>query len=161
MTNVRSTDVAHVIVVCSQACKWSATKLTYMYQCTGCDSFHLQPMARMSQRDGQPNPRFMPGKAPTVSGQCDQCGWDFNFGGPFWNEKLHDDEWVKVRSCRLHVDSPSVRLPLLALPPSRGELWASLAGLRNGISTSDSQQLEALTFVSCCGLGLRKNAAAA
>lgn len=81
----------------AQACKWSATKLTYMYQCTGCESFHLQPMARATQKDGQANPRFMPGVAPTVCGKCDQCGWDFNFGGPFWAEKLHDETWVKVR----------------------------------------------------------------
>lgn len=79
-------------------CKFSPTKLSYVFQCVGCEGFHWQPLARTcSSKDGQTT-RFMPAVAPTVSGKCEQCGWDFNMGGPFWNRPIHDAEFAKART---------------------------------------------------------------
>ncbi|ONL96535.1 putative tRNA (guanine(26)-N(2))-dimethyltransferase 2 [Zea mays] len=51
-------------------------KLSYIYQCVGCDSFHLQCLAR------------------TVQKECSDCGKKFNVGGPIWSAPIHDQDWV-------------------------------------------------------------------
>jgi tRNA (guanine26-N2/guanine27-N2)-dimethyltransferase len=83
------------------ACKHSPTKLSHVYQCVGCESFHLQPLARTTPTNDGNATRFMPGLAPCVSPKCEECGWDFNMGGPFWTEPLHDAVWTKKLLAKL------------------------------------------------------------
>ncbi|RDX81156.1 putative tRNA (guanine(26)-N(2))-dimethyltransferase 2, partial [Mucuna pruriens] len=62
--------------------KYSPKAFSYVYQCTGCDAFHLQPIGRRIS------------KGPVVSQECNYCGKKFNMGGPIWSASIHDQEWV-------------------------------------------------------------------
>ncbi|KAG5614873.1 hypothetical protein H5410_014697 [Solanum commersonii] len=67
-------------------------KLSYVYQCNGCDSFHLQPVGRtISKRNTL---RYHPGFGPAISQDCSDCGKNFNMSGPIWSAPIHDQEWV-------------------------------------------------------------------
>eukprot|EP00238_Polyblepharides_amylifera_P013116 CAMPEP_0196574958 /NCGR_PEP_ID=MMETSP1081-20130531/4548_1 /TAXON_ID=36882 /ORGANISM="Pyramimonas amylifera, Strain CCMP720" /LENGTH=566 /DNA_ID=CAMNT_0041893121 /DNA_START=128 /DNA_END=1828 /DNA_ORIENTATION=- len=84
--------------------KWSATKLSYCYQCVGCESLHTQALARACPTRDKKGVRFMPGLAPSVEAKCGQCGWDFNMGGPFWMAPLHDQDFTKRLLGSLEAD---------------------------------------------------------
>lgn len=81
-------------MVCSsaKAIKESPSKLSYVYQCVGCDTFHLQPVGRVATRQG--STRYLPGTGPVISPDCKQCGKHHNMGGPIWSAPIHDPEWV-------------------------------------------------------------------
>ena len=70
----------------------------------GCESFHLQPLARTAPTNDGNATRYMPGKAPCVSPKCEECGWDFNMGGPFWTEPLHDPVWTQKLLSKLEQE---------------------------------------------------------
>ncbi|XP_062106450.1 tRNA (guanine(26)-N(2))-dimethyltransferase 2-like [Humulus lupulus] len=97
----------------ASAMKNTPLKLSYVYQCTGCDSFHLQPLGReitkvnkhsvgetMEEQKMKPNKgknnnsRYLPGYGPVVPQECSDCGKKFNMGGPIWSAPIHDQEWV-------------------------------------------------------------------
>ncbi|KAK4346404.1 hypothetical protein RND71_032743 [Anisodus tanguticus] len=67
-------------------------KLSYVYQCTGCDSFHLQTVGRTVSKNN--SVRYLPGFGPAVAQECSDCGKKFNMGGPIWSAPIHDQEWV-------------------------------------------------------------------
>ncbi|OVA10995.1 tRNA (guanine(26)-N(2))-dimethyltransferase [Macleaya cordata] len=67
-------------------------KLSYVYQCIGCDSFHLQCLARTVTKNN--SVRYLPGFGPVVPQECSDCGKKFNMGGPIWSAPIHDQEWV-------------------------------------------------------------------
>ncbi|KAL6551628.1 hypothetical protein OROGR_007782 [Orobanche gracilis] len=67
-------------------------KLSYVYQCTGCDSFHLQPVGRAVSKNTIV--RYLPGFGPVVAQECSDCGKKYNMGGPIWSAPIHDQEWV-------------------------------------------------------------------
>ncbi|KAK9806734.1 hypothetical protein WJX72_000916 [[Myrmecia] bisecta] len=74
------------------AVKDSATKLAYVYQSTGCDSFFLQRVGRKSMKNK--SVKHLPGQAPAVPQQCPETGGNFVMGGPYWAEPIHDMAWV-------------------------------------------------------------------
>ncbi|CAI0433172.1 unnamed protein product [Linum tenue] len=74
------------------AMKNTPLKLSYVYQCIGCDSFHLQPIGRTLAKNN--SVRYMPGFGPAVPQECTDCGKKFNMGGPVWSAPIHDPEWV-------------------------------------------------------------------
>ncbi|XP_009624965.1 tRNA (guanine(26)-N(2))-dimethyltransferase 1-like isoform X3 [Nicotiana tomentosiformis] len=76
----------------ASAMKNTPLKLSYVYQCTGCDSFHLQPVGRTISKDNRL--RYHPGFGPAVPQECSDCGKKFNMGGPIWSAPIHDQEWV-------------------------------------------------------------------
>ncbi|KAK8977050.1 hypothetical protein V6N11_019718 [Hibiscus sabdariffa] len=76
----------------ASAMKNTPLKLSYVYQCTGCDSFHLQPIGRTVSKNT--SVRYLPGFAPVVPQDCSDCGKKFNMGGPIWSAPIHDQEWV-------------------------------------------------------------------
>ncbi|KAL9675544.1 hypothetical protein QQ045_003746 [Rhodiola kirilowii] len=80
------------IYTSASAMKNTPLKLSYVYQCTGCDSFHLQPLARTVSKNN--SIRYMPGFGPVVSQECSDCGKKYNMGGPIWSAPIHDQEWV-------------------------------------------------------------------
>eukprot|EP00959_Pyramimonas_sp_CCMP1952_P153981 3221432-Pyramimonas_sp.AAC.1 len=56
----------------------------------------VQPLAReVTGRAGQHEPKFMPGIAPAVEPKCGECGWNWNMGGPYWLEPLHDTNFAQ------------------------------------------------------------------
>ncbi|XP_059293841.1 tRNA (guanine(26)-N(2))-dimethyltransferase 1-like isoform X1 [Lycium ferocissimum] len=67
-------------------------KLSYVYQCIGCDSFHLQTVGRTVSKNN--SVRYLPGFGPAVAQDCSDCGKKFNMGGPIWSAPIHDQEWV-------------------------------------------------------------------
>lgn len=73
--------------------KDSATKLTYIYQSSNCDSFYCQPVGRKEERNNQP--RHMPGRGPCVPERCPETGSNFIVGGPFWSAPIHDTAFVQ------------------------------------------------------------------
>ncbi|KAF3444911.1 hypothetical protein FNV43_RR14604 [Rhamnella rubrinervis] len=80
------------IYTSASAMKNTPLKLSYVYQCTGCDSFHLQPIGRTVSKNN--SLRYLPGFGPVVPQECSDCGKKFNMGGPIWSAPIHDQEWV-------------------------------------------------------------------
>ncbi|CAK9326390.1 unnamed protein product [Citrullus colocynthis] len=76
----------------ASAMKNTPLKLSYVYQCTGCDSFHLQQIGRSVSKNN--SVRYLPGFGPSVTQECSDCGKKFNMGGPIWSAPIHDQEWV-------------------------------------------------------------------
>ncbi|CAA2987312.1 probable tRNA (guanine(26)-N(2))-dimethyltransferase 2 [Olea europaea subsp. europaea] len=74
------------------AMKNTPLKLSYVYQCIGCDSFHLQPIGRTVSKNT--SVRYLPGFGPVVPQECSDCGKKYNMGGPMWSAPIHDQEWV-------------------------------------------------------------------
>lgn len=82
------------IYTSAKAVKASASKLSYLYQCVGCDAFHLQPVGRIIYKND--NARYLPGSGPGILPECKHCGKRFNMGGPIWSEPIHDAEWIDL-----------------------------------------------------------------
>ena len=72
--------------------KRSPSKLSHIYQCSGCESYALQPLARRTTRNG--HEKIVPGQGPPVSRECEHCGSVHHVGGPIWSEPMHDPEFV-------------------------------------------------------------------
>ncbi|KAF9606003.1 hypothetical protein IFM89_021329 [Coptis chinensis] len=89
------------------AMKNTPLKLSYVYQCIGCDSFHLQCVARTVTKNN--SVRYLPGFGPVVPQECSDCGKKYNVGGPIWSAPIHDQEWVS--SILANVISMKYRYP--------------------------------------------------
>ncbi|KAG7580352.1 tRNA methyltransferase Trm1 [Arabidopsis suecica] len=76
----------------ASAMKNTPLKLSYVYQCIGCDSFHLQPVGRSLPKNN--SVRYLPAIGPVVKQDCNHCGKKYNMGGPIWSAPMHDQEWV-------------------------------------------------------------------
>ena len=72
--------------------KKSPTKLSHIYQCVGCDTFTLQPLARKVVKGN--NEKIVPGQGPPVNRECEHCGKVHHVGGPIWSAPMHDNEFV-------------------------------------------------------------------
>ncbi|PIA46067.1 hypothetical protein AQUCO_01600384v1 [Aquilegia coerulea] len=81
------------IFTSASAMKNTPLKLSYVYQCVGCDSFHLQCLARTVSKNNN-SVRYLPGYGPVVPQECSDCGKRFNVGGPIWSAPIHDQDWV-------------------------------------------------------------------
>uniref|UniRef100_K3WLD8 tRNA (guanine(26)-N(2))-dimethyltransferase n=1 Tax=Globisporangium ultimum (strain ATCC 200006 / CBS 805.95 / DAOM BR144) TaxID=431595 RepID=K3WLD8_GLOUD len=68
--------------------KAAMTKLSYTFQCVGCDSFHLQPLGVASGNT------FHASRGPVVGQECDQCSGKFKMAGPIWSAPIHDRDVV-------------------------------------------------------------------
>ncbi|XP_008811807.1 probable tRNA (guanine(26)-N(2))-dimethyltransferase 2 [Phoenix dactylifera] len=80
------------IFTSASAIKDTPLKLSYVYQCVGCDSFHLQSLGRTTTKNN--SVKSAPGFGPVVPQACSDCGKKFNMGGPIWSAPMHDQEWV-------------------------------------------------------------------
>ncbi|KAL8471820.1 hypothetical protein ACS0TY_029162 [Phlomoides rotata] len=80
------------IYTSASAIKSTPLKLSYVYQCVGCDSFHLQPVGRTVSKNT--SIKNLPGFGPVVAQECSDCGKKYNMGGPIWSAPIHDMEWV-------------------------------------------------------------------
>ncbi|CAN6479769.1 unnamed protein product [Victoria cruziana] len=80
------------IYTSANAMKSSPLKLSYVYQCSGCDSFHLQAVARTVSKHNRV--RYAPAYGPVVPQECSDCGKRFNLAGPIWSAPIHDQEWI-------------------------------------------------------------------
>eukprot|EP00897_Mesotaenium_endlicherianum_P008110 jgi/Mesen1/7327/ME000376S06488 len=87
----------------ANAVKETPSKLAYVFQCASCDSFHLQPVGRIAQKNN--HTRYMPATGPTVKQACDDCGKHYNLGGPIWAAPIHDPAWVHDMLARVRAAS--------------------------------------------------------
>ncbi|CAI5461577.1 unnamed protein product [Closterium sp. Yama58-4] len=86
----------------AQAVKATPSKLAYVFQCSGCDSYHLQPVGRVVEGRAKkpdappPPPRYLPGLGPVIPPACEHCGRHLSIGGPMWSAPIHDASWVRL-----------------------------------------------------------------
>ena len=82
--------------------KKSPAKQAYLFQCSGCEAFALQPVGRIETRDGAQ--KFMPAQGPPVARACAHCGRPHHVGGPLWAAPMHDAAFVASLLEKLHDD---------------------------------------------------------
>jgi tRNA (guanine26-N2/guanine27-N2)-dimethyltransferase len=88
--------------------KHTATKLSYVWQSSGCDSWWLQPLGTVADKKGQPH--FAVGKGPAVPQQCPISGGKFLLGGPIWNGPLSQPAAVEHMFTHIEVCTSTVRV---------------------------------------------------
>ncbi|CAD6252044.1 unnamed protein product [Miscanthus lutarioriparius] len=81
--------------------KSSPLKLAHVYQCTGCNSFHLQNIGRINSKDERNI--AVPNFCPTVPEVCSECGHKFVMGGPIWSDPIHDKKWATSILSDIHA----------------------------------------------------------
>uniref|UniRef100_A0A7S3G7D6 tRNA (guanine(26)-N(2))-dimethyltransferase n=4 Tax=Palpitomonas bilix TaxID=652834 RepID=A0A7S3G7D6_9EUKA len=59
-----------------------------VYQCTGCGTFELEPVAKFG------NSKYTPATGPKVGQSCPQCGGKWHIGGPIYNGDIHTPSFV-------------------------------------------------------------------
>ncbi|XP_075153046.1 tRNA methyltransferase 1 [Haematobia irritans] len=88
-----------VRVFSSQAkCKYSMSKQSMIYQCTGCDTYTLYPLGTIKPNPTPSNPnqvKFGIPTGPPVTDKCEHCGHKHHLGGPIWSDPIHDKEFVQ------------------------------------------------------------------
>jgi len=84
--------------------KTTVAKMGNIYQCTGCDSFWTQYLAKMT-RNGN-NMKFTPSVLNLESNRCTQCEGKLKVGGPMWLEPIHDKTWVQEILTHLETEAP-------------------------------------------------------
>ncbi|KAL7741492.1 hypothetical protein ACLKA6_000811 [Drosophila palustris] len=78
-------------------CKYSMSKQSWIYQCTGCETFTLQPLGTVRVKSAeQPHlVKFGIPTGPAVNTQCEHCNHRHHLGGPIWSAPIHNTEFVK------------------------------------------------------------------
>ena len=69
----------------------TSLRRSYVYDCVGCHSYHLQPVGRAIEGTN----KITPGRGPPVGQQCGECGKEFYIGGPIWSDPIHDLSFVQ------------------------------------------------------------------
>lgn len=99
----------------ASAVKRSASKRALIYQCQGCEAFHLQRVGKVSLK-GE-TAKFSPASAPALEQTCEHCGRHFHIGGPLWAEPIHDGFAVRRALAHLAAGVPHDAPAPLAPPP--------------------------------------------
>lgn len=85
--------------------KRSTSKLGMVYQCSGCETFSLQPLGRCTEKGN--SFKFSPALGPPVGLTCSHCGHKHHIGGPVWINPMHDVNFVQ-RLIRRVTESPEL-----------------------------------------------------
>lgn len=72
--------------------KRSSSKLSMVYHCIGCGSYHLQPLSKRVENGSMR--KYPPSIGPPVGKLCEHCGSSFRLGGPIWSEPIHEPTFV-------------------------------------------------------------------
>jgi len=72
--------------------KKSPGKHCNVYQCTSCDNFWLQPLAKITETSTQF--KVTPANVVLQSNTCNSCGHIVKMGGPMWHAPMHHPHWV-------------------------------------------------------------------
>ncbi|XP_055692924.1 tRNA (guanine(26)-N(2))-dimethyltransferase [Lutzomyia longipalpis] len=78
-------------------CKKSTSKQSHVFQCTGCESFTLQPLGVLKPNPTEKNPtqvKYALPTGPSVDSTCTHCGFRHHLGGPIWSDPIHDAAFV-------------------------------------------------------------------
>ncbi|KAH8378181.1 hypothetical protein KR093_009887 [Drosophila rubida] len=78
-------------------CKYSMSKQSWIYQCTGCETFTLQPLGTVRAKSAeQPHlVKFGIPTGPAVNTLCEHCNHRHHLGGPIWSAPIHNMEFVE------------------------------------------------------------------
>ncbi|KAI0006165.1 tRNA methyltransferase [Russula compacta] len=75
-----------------------ASQTSVYYICSGCQSFHEQPLGRTTERindrNGNTTVLFKTHVGPPVPEKCPECGSPLHIAGPMWNGQIHDPQFV-------------------------------------------------------------------
>jgi len=74
--------------------KKAGSKLSTVYSCTGCGSYTLSPLLKVTENGN--SVKYKPGTGPPVGMTCDQCNKPYQIGGPVWSDPIHDVDFVKA-----------------------------------------------------------------
>ena len=85
--------------------KQTPTKLAYVYQSVGCDSFFLQPVGQMKTMDQ--SVKFSAAVSPPVPQACEETGSAFYMGGPIWSAPIHHQGFVDSLLNLIHAQKES------------------------------------------------------
>lgn len=90
--------------------KLTASKLSYLWQSSGCDSWWLQPAGICANRDSGKGEacKFSVGKGPPMPQVCPISGGKFHMGGPIWSEPLYQADVVRQISEDINVRSSTM-----------------------------------------------------
>ncbi|OTF80980.1 tRNA (guanine(26)-N(2))-dimethyltransferase-like protein [Euroglyphus maynei] len=69
----------------------SMQKMSYIYLCKGCESFHLQPLCEI--KDG--NEKNLVPATVECDKTCSICGHSYRIGGPIWSSSIHDKQFIR------------------------------------------------------------------
>ena len=148
--------------------KLAPTKVSYAFQCAGCDAFEFQPVGKTTTKHN--SVKHQVGDGPVVPQKCEHCGWGFHMGGPFWTEPVHDQTWVasikkqvelhkadypgydkihallttvqeELPDCALHYDIHSMSTTLKATPPPMALFRSAVINAGYRISPAHSDPL--------------------
>ncbi|XP_030380509.1 probable tRNA (guanine(26)-N(2))-dimethyltransferase [Scaptodrosophila lebanonensis] len=78
-------------------CKYSMSKQSMVYQCTGCETHTLQPLGIIRHSPSPENPqkvKFSIPTGPAVGSSCQHCGHKHHMGGPIWSAPIHNTDFV-------------------------------------------------------------------
>ncbi|XP_062142036.1 tRNA (guanine(26)-N(2))-dimethyltransferase [Drosophila sulfurigaster albostrigata] len=78
-------------------CKYSMSKQSWIYQCTGCETFTLQPLGTVRAKSAeQPHlVKFGIPTGPAVNTLCEHCNHRHHLGGPIWSAPIHNMQFVE------------------------------------------------------------------
>nr|XP_033791309.1 tRNA (guanine(26)-N(2))-dimethyltransferase-like [Geotrypetes seraphini] len=83
-----------VLVFSGQAkVKACASKQAFVYNCTGCGTYHLQRLGKMVSHGS--SFKYSAGSGPPVGTNCEHCFQRHQVGGPIWAESIHDPDFVQ------------------------------------------------------------------
>ena len=68
----------------------TTSRRSYVYDCVGCKSFHLQKLGTHTAGTQQE----APGRGPPVGRTCEECGKEFYIGGPIWSDPMHSSVFL-------------------------------------------------------------------
>ncbi|KAK7014835.1 guanine(26)-N(2)-dimethyltransferase [Favolaschia claudopus] len=77
--------------------KRAATKTSTYWICSNCQSFHGQPLARVTetpQPNGSINYNFKLSGGPSVPDRCTECNSILHMAGPMWSAPIHSPDFV-------------------------------------------------------------------
>ncbi|KAF8576392.1 N2,N2-dimethylguanosine tRNA methyltransferase [Ramaria rubella] len=78
--------------------KKAYSKTSIFYVCSGCQSFHAQPLGKIVQKvnesSNNTNWHYKTHTGPPVAQRCEECGGIFHVAGPMWSGALHDKEFT-------------------------------------------------------------------
>ena len=102
--------------------KQTASKLSYVYNCTGCGTFTLQPVGLKYPTKGEQF-KFTPSLGPAVSTKCKHCSHSHHVAGPIWADPIHDQEFVArvLNAVRADTDRLKTRQRIIGMLSLIGE----------------------------------------
>lgn len=80
-----------------QECKKSTSKISYVYQCTGCNALTFHPLGILKPNPTDRNPKqikYAVQTGPPVNKKCEFCNFRHHLGGPIWTAPIHDQNFV-------------------------------------------------------------------